>query len=698
MRSTHIRLFPRISFLLGAFLAFEMAGFAQADDQAWKAEGIINTSASPKAKIHSVPIRAVTMGSGIWAERLRSNVEDSIPTLLALLEEHGVVDNFRRLAGHNNASRRGPLYTDSDLYKWMEAVAFVLQSGDRPQLRQTLDKLIDEVLAAQEPSGYLNTYYVGDRAKLRFSEMYRSHELYCLGHLLQAGIAYYRATGDRKLLDGGIKYVDYVLKTLGPEKRPALTGHPEFEMALVELYRTTADKRYLDFVNYLFTGERLRLQLTDDQVTYLFSGMPFTSRTELEGHAVRALYACSGATDYYLETGDPDYLETLDRLWKDLVDRKMYITGGVGSYAEGESLGKAYDLPNERAYAESCAAIANLMWNWRMLAAKATAPFADVMEEALYNGINSGMSLSGTLYCYRNPLESRGSEDPRQPWYDTTCCPPNLERTFAAIPGYLYSTSPAGLYVNLYHTSTLDWHLEDGTGLKVVQQTKYPWDGDITLKVTPAKTSTFTLFLRIPGWSSKATLSVDGKPASGKPKAGEYFAIRRAWQGGSTVHLQLDMTPRLVEANPRVPEDYGKVAVQRGPLVYCLEQVDQEDKASVFDVALSASPGANGGFTSVFRPDILGGVVVLEHKGVAAAKPYSDEPLYHTLDSMQGETKEVNLTFIPYYAWGNRLPGAMVVWIPYSGADKVTSPKRAAASPGAGGRTKRQRATAAPTS
>ena len=698
MRSTHIRLFSRISFLLGAFLAFEMAGFAQADDQAWKAEGIINTSASPQAKIHSVPIRAVTMGSGIWAERMRSNVEDSIPTLLALLEEHGVVDNFRRLAGHNNASRRGPLYTDSDLYKWMEAVAFVLQSGDRPQLRQTLDKLIDEVLAAQEPSGYLNTYYVGDRAKLRFSEMYRSHELYCLGHLLQAGIAYYRATGDRKLLDGGIKYVDYVLKTLGPEKRPALTGHPEFEMALVELYRTTADKRYLDFVNYLFTGERLRLQLTDDQVTYLFSGAPFTSRTELEGHAVRALYACSGAMDYYLETGDPDYLETLDRLWKDLVDRKMYITGGVGSYAEGESVGKAYDLPNERAYAESCAAIANLMWNWRMLVAKGTAPYADVMEEALYNGINSGMSLSGTLYCYRNPLESRGSEDPRQPWYDTTCCPPNLERTFAAIPGYLYSTSPAGLYVNLYHTSTLDWHLEDGTGLKVVQQTKYPWDGDITLKVTPAKTSTFTLFLRIPGWSSKATLSVDGKPASGKPKAGEYFAIRRAWQGGSTVHLQLDMTPRLVEANPRVPEDYGKVAVQRGPLVYCLEQVDQEDKASVFDVALSASPGANGGFTSVFRPDILGGVVVLEHKGVAAAKPYSDEPLYHTLDSMQGETKEVNLTFIPYYAWGNRLPGAMVVWIPYSGADKVTSPKRAAASPGAGGRTKRQRATAAPTS
>ena len=291
-------------------------------------------------------------------------------------------------------------------------------------------------------------------------------------------------------------------------------------MALVELYRTTGDKRYLDFVHYLFTGEKLRLQLTADQVKYLFSGIPFTSRTEIEGHAVRALYACSGATDYYLETGDEEYHNTLDRLWQDLAERKMYITGGVGSYAQGEAVGAPYDLPNERAYAESCAAIANLMWNWRMLAASGDAKYADVMERALYNGINSGMSLSGTLYCYRNPLDSRGDEDIRQPWYDTTCCPPNLERTFASIPGYLYSTSPSGVYVNLYHSSTLDWHLENGTGLKLSQQTKYPWEGDIPLKVNPAEAATFTLYLRIPGWSSKATVSVDGKPAAGQAKTG----------------------------------------------------------------------------------------------------------------------------------------------------------------------------------
>jgi hypothetical protein len=602
--------------------------------------------------------------------------------MLQLLEEHGVVDNFRRLSGRKNAGRKGPVYTDSDLYKWMEAAAFVLQSGDRPQLRATLDKLMDDVLAAQEPSGYLNTYYVGDHAKLRFSEMYRSHELYCLGHLLQAAIAYYRATGDRRLLDGGIKYANYVVQVFGPEKKPALTGHPELEMALVELYRTTGDKRYLDFVHYLFTGESLRLQLTDDQTKYLFSGIPFTSRTELEGHAVRALYACSGATDYYLETGDAEYRETLDRLWKDLVERKMYITGGVGSYAEGESVGDAYDLPNQRAYAESCAAIANMMWNWRMLAASADAKYADVMEMALYNGINSGMSLSGTLYCYRNPLESRGNEDIRNPWYDTTCCPPNLERTFASIPGYLYSTSPSGVYVNFYHSSTLDWHLENGTGLKLSQQTKYPWEGDITLKVTPARASTFTLYLRIPSWSSKATVTLNGQASSGRPKPGEYFAIHREWKGGSTVRLQLDMAPQLVAANPLVREDYGRVAVQRGPLVYCLEQLDQEDRESVFDAALTGGPDASRGFTSEFRPEMLGGIVVLKHKGVATSEPLSQEPLYRALEGAPhtfAEKNEVDLTFIPYYAWANRLTGAMEVWIPYTSGGQRAAPRRTSA-------------------
>ena len=260
---------------------------------------------------------------------------------------------------------------------------------------------------------------------------------------------------------------------------------------------------------------------------------------------MRALYACSGATDYYLETGDAEYHNTLDRLWKDLTERKMYITGGVGSYAQGEAVGMAYDLPNERAYAESCAAIANLMWNWRMLAASADAKYADVMERALYNGINSGMSLSGTLYCYRNPLESRGEENIRQPWYDTTCCPPNLERTFAAIPGYLYSTSPSGVYVNFYHSSTLDWHLEDGTGLKLAQQTKYPWEGDVRSKVSPAKPSTFTLYLRIPELVKQDHGERRWQARCGQAKTRRIFPIASGVEGWQQGTLQLDMGPHL---------------------------------------------------------------------------------------------------------------------------------------------------------
>ncbi|MCL5745825.1 MAG: glycoside hydrolase family 127 protein, partial [Acidobacteria bacterium] len=393
---------------------------------------VVDATRSPFAKVHPVPIKAVGMGEGFWSPRMRANVARSIPSLLELLEQHGVVDNFRRLSGRSKQERRGPLYTDSDLYKWIEAAALALQSAPAPELERSIDRLTGEILAAQEPGGYLNTYYVGDRAARRFSEMQRSHELYCLGHLLQAGIAYYRATGKRRLLDVGARFADYLAANFGPQKRPALTGHPELEMALVELYRTTGERRYLEFAGYLLSGvERERLRLRESDLRYMFSGRPFTSRTRLEGHAVRAMYACCGATDYYLETGDKQYFTTLETLWRDMSGGKMYLTGGVGSRAAGEAFGEAYELPNLAAYTESCAAIGNLMWNWRLFLATAETRFLDVMERALYNGINSGMSLDGTLYCYRNPLESRG-EKIRNAGYDPTCCPPNLHRTRAA--------------------------------------------------------------------------------------------------------------------------------------------------------------------------------------------------------------------------------------------------------------------------
>ena len=638
-----------------------LTALAQPAGDSWRDEGVIHVDHSPHARLHSVPIRAVRLDDGFWAARMRINVERSIPTMLVELEQHGVMDNFRRLTG-KKAPRRGPVYTDSDIYKWMEAVAYVLQSVDKPELRATFDRLTGEILAAQEPSGYLNTYYVDERKDKRFTEMHRSHELYCLGHMLQAAIAYYRATGNRKLMDGGIRYVNYLIENFGPSKRPALTGHPEFEMALVELYRTTGERKYLDFAGYFLSGvERERLHLSDEQVAYMFSGMPFTSRTQFEGHAVRAMYASSGATDYYAETGDQAYWQTLDRLWKDLVGRKMYITGGVGSREAGESIGLAYELPNAQAYGESCAAIGNMMWNWRMLAVTGEARFADVMERALYNGINSGMSLSGTLYCYRNPLESAG-EQIRNEWYDTTCCPPNLERILAALPGYFYNTSPSGVYVNLYDNSHLDWHLENGTGLKIDQKTRYPWGDRVEVTVTPATPSEFSLFLRAPGWSRSTAFTVNGTAAPGAVQPGRYFEIHRQWTSGDRVEVTFDMKPQLVQANPLVREDAGRVAVERGPLVYCIESVDQPGLGSLFDAELAAPAEP---FREEFQANLLDGIGRLRHRGVVAEKPFEDEPLYQAAAGAAHPLfKPAELVFIPYYAWANRGQDAMEVWVP----------------------------------
>jgi DUF1680 family protein len=642
--------------VLCALLPFTLA--IAADN--WRDQGILYLDRSPKAVMHPVPVRAVTLGPGFWADRRKTNVERSIPTMLELLEAHGIVDNFRRLSGTKAVARKGPLYTDSDIYKWMEAVAFVLQSGDNPQLRATFDKLTGEILAAQEPSGYLNTYYQDERKSLRLTEMYKSHELYCLGHLLQAAIAYYRATGNRTLLDGGIRYVDYLISISGPRKTPMLTGHPELEMALVELYRTTGEKRFLDFAGYLLSGvERERLKLTESQLTYMFSGKPFTERTHFEGHAVRAMYASSGATDYYAETGDPGFKQTLDTLWTDLTRHNMYITGGVGSRSDGEAFGESYELPNSQAYTESCAAIGNMMWNFRMLAVTGAARYADIMERALYNGINSGMSLDGTLYCYRNPLSSNG-EKIRNEWYNTTCCPPNLERILASLPGYFYATSKDGVYVHFYHNSDLDWRLEDGAGLKISQSTNYPWDGGVTMTVSPAAEREFTLHARIPEWSKNTAVTVNGTPILNPIHAGEYLSIKRRWKAGDRVQLKFDITPRLLAANPQVVEDNGKAAVQRGPLVYCLEQIDERGKLADLLLTQPAAP-----FSNHIRPDLLGGITVLKHAGAEYIRSLADEPLYEPLDRSESrKTRPAELTFIPYYAWANRQRTGMEVWIP----------------------------------
>ena len=637
----------------------------------WRDQGILNLTKSPYAKLRNVPVNAVTIENGFWAQRREVNVSKSIPSMGKLLEANGRMDNFRRLVGKSTAAQRGPVYSDSDVYKWMEAAGFVLQSGERPELRTSVDKIAKDVIAAQEPNGYLNTYFVREHAAERMEPKTQEwgHELYNMGHFLQGATAYYRATGDRTLLNAGIRFVnDFLLPDFGPgqDKKPLYSGHPEMELALVELYRMTGDRRHLGLAGYLLAGDsRIHAKPPWDDV-YHFCGTPFTSRTHLEGHAVRAMYACCGAADYYLETGDPAYWNTLNVLWKDLVTSQMYVTGGVGARSDGEAFGDPFELPNARAYGESCAAIGNMMWNWRMLAATGESKFADVIERALYNGINSGMSLDGTLYCYRNPLafDPSHGDKIRNEWYDTTCCPPNLERTLASLPGYFYSTSGDGIYLHLYDNSELDWHLHSGVGLKVRQKTNYPWDGRVEIILTPAEPTEFTFFLRIPGWTDSAQVGVHGKAVAGATP-GQYLPIRRRWSAGDVIRVQFNMRPQLLEANAQIAENNGRVAVQRGPLVYCLEQIDQPEGVALKDVALNLGPKSNVQFQEEFQKDLLGGIIVLRHAAAEYVES-AERSLYFRYSNEARRSKPLSLTFIPYYAWANRTATPMQVWTPIS--------------------------------
>jgi len=643
------------------------AGWGRSPDAApnWRDEGVLFLDKSPYAKLRNIPVHAVTIANGFWSSRRAINVKSSIPSMEKLLEANGRMTNFLRLAKLSDAPQQGPVYSDSDVYKWLEAVGFALQSGDIPQLHASADKMIREVVAVQEGNGYLNTYYVGEKAKDRMQPQVQrwGHELYNIGHMIQGGIAYYRGTGDATMLDSGRRFVDdFLLPNFGPaaDKKAIFSGHPEIEMALIEMYRTTGNKNYLQLAGYILQGDD-RIKVPKEAYVYHFCGKPFTSRTHLEGHAVRAMYACCGATDYYLETGDQSYWKTLDTLWEDLVGTQMYVTGGVGARSDGEAFGDAFELPNFTAYGESCAAIGNLMWNWRLLMATGEAKYADVVERALYNGINSGMSLDGTLYCYRNPLgfDPSTGDKIRNAWYDTTCCPPNLERTFASLPGYLYSTSQDGLYLHLYENSQLDWKLQDGTALGVTQKTNYPWDGAVDIAVNPAKPAQFTLYLRIPGWSGATQVTVNGKPLSGA-SPGQYLAVKRDWKNGDVVSLQFDMKPRILAANRRVVEDFGRVAVQRGPLVYCLEQMDQAEGVALHEVSLDLRRRGGSQFREEFARELLGGVLVLKHPGAVNAKAASG--LYQQYSAETPATRPVELKFIPYYAWANRSETAMQVW------------------------------------
>jgi uncharacterized protein len=641
---------------------------------------VVDLSRSKYARLHPLPLRAITIRDGFWAQRIAVNRNSAISEVYQQEIQNGRVFNFQRMHQVEHDRLSTDLHSlrpgaDSEVYKWIEGASWALATPD-PQLQMRVSQIVKDVVDAQEPSGYLDTYFVGGRLPQRMlpETQVVGHEVYSMGHLIQAGIALYRVTGDRALLDAGLNFVNgYLLAGFGPEpdKLPLMSGHPGPEMMIVELYRETGDTKYLQLAAYLLQGDR-RIPVRADQASYTFAGRPFSSRTVMEGHAVRAVYACCGAADYAIESGDPGYLKALNLLWEDMTQRQMYITGGIGATVHNEAFGGDYALPNKGSYCESCANIGVFQWAYRMLALTGQATYGDVLERTLYNSVNSGMSLDGLSFNYRNPLYYSPDTDPkvRRPFWYVNCCAPNLNRTLSSLQSYFYSLSNEGLFVHLYDNSKVECNLADGTLLEVKQATTYPWGGNIDFELEPAKSIEFTLFLRIPAWAGSSSVTVNGAPVE-LVTPGKYLPIRRTWSRGDRVRLNLDMTPHLIVADPNIEAARGRVAVQRGPLVYCMESIDQSKAASLDNYLLQLDTAGSPEFNEQFDHQLLGGVVSINMRGVLdeTRVPTEQKTTYSAMKTADGSTpKTVTLKLIPYYTFANRQESAMQVWLSYTRA------------------------------
>src|SRR5829696_2428175 len=632
---------------------------------------MVDTSLSPYAKLRPVQLDSVRLLDEFWEPRRELNHRVTLASQFDYLENTGRMDNFRRAAGKIDVPFKGLYFNDSDIYKWLEAASWELLAGSDVELEQMVDSAISEIEAAQQPDGYLNTFFTYERASERWKHLTDKHELYCAGHLIQAAVAHHRATGSERLLNVARRFADHICDTFGPEeegKRLGTDGHEEIEMALVELFRDTGDRKDLDQAKFFVDvrGRGLLGGRTYHGIHGLSGGReyhqdhkPLREMREMVGHAVRAVYLNAGAADLYAETGDPTLLEALERLWHNMTTRRMYVSGGIGSRYEDEAYGEDYELPNARAYAETCAAVGSVMWNWRMLSIDGDARYADLLEHTLYNAALPGLSLDGHSHFYQNPLSDSGAHR-RSPWFDVACCPPNVARLLASLPGYFYGVSDEGVWVHLYAEGTAEVSLDDARTVVLRQRTQYPWDGDVEIEVDGERE--FALMLRIPAWCEEGVaIEINGQPFGGSASPGSYAEIRRAWRPGDKVRLTLPMPVRWVECHPYVAEDAGRVAIMRGPLLYCVEQVDNPG-LDLRDIVLPAEAS----FSVRFRADLLGGVVVLETLGeiippdegwrgrlYRRARPRTDKP--------QDTTVEV--TAIPYYAWANRDPGPMRIWL-----------------------------------
>ncbi|MBN1362711.1 MAG: glycoside hydrolase family 127 protein [Sedimentisphaerales bacterium] len=648
--------------------------------------GLTNTWASPHVQLRCTDIDDVHWTEGFWADRFDLCHEAMIPNMWNLLADPQIshaYDNFLIAAGLKEGRHRGPKWHDGDFYKWLEAVAFVYGLTHDEALDRQMDDIIGVIGRAQREDGYLHTPVIiearnrGSNAQ-EFQERL-DFETYNMGHLMTCACVHYRATGKRSLLQIARRATDYLYGVY--QRSPQTVANnaicPSHYMGVIEMYRTMRDPRYLELAKGLID---IRDQVTDG-TDHNQDRIPFRQQTEAVGHAVRANYLYAGAADIYAETEDRSLLDTLETLWRDVAYRKMYITGATGALYDGvspdgsknhsaiqlvhQAYGRDYQLPNVTAYNESCATIGFALWNWRMLSITGEARYADLLEEILYNGVLSTISLDGKRFFYRNtlcqlddlPFELRWSHR-REPYISCFCCPPNIVRTIAEVAGYAYSVSDEGVWVNLYGGNTLATRLPNGSEVKLTQKTDYPWDGNIRIAVEQAPSEEFSLFLRIPAWARGAAVSVNGQAIERPPNAGQYCEIRRRWPEGDRVELVLPMRAQLIEAHPMVEETRNQVAVRRGPIVYCLESLDLPTGVDIQQVAVT--PDIR--LSNRFDRELLGGIVVLEGQARRLAGDEWGAALYRELPSEP--PKPVDICLIPYYAWGNRGDSEMTVWLP----------------------------------
>ncbi|MFB9274132.1 glycoside hydrolase family 127 protein [Cohnella cellulosilytica] len=589
-----------------------------------------------------VPFTQVTIDDTFWRPRLEVLKKVTLPNCLLKCEETGRIANFAKAGGRIEGKFEGIYFNDSDVYKVLEGVAYSLLLERDAELEAEADRIIELIASAQEPDGYLCTYYTLAAPDAKWTDM-EKHEMYNGGHLIEAAVAYYEATGKRQLLDVACRLANHYDSLFGPGKRHWVEGHEEIELALIKLYRTTGEERYWKLACWLLEergrghGVGAIWDKPEWGPAYCQDDVPVREIEKVTGHAVRAMYLYSGMADAVRVSGDPAYVDALHRVWAHTVERNMYVTGGIGPSRHNEGFTHDYDLPNESAYCETCAAIAMVFWNHRMNLLFGDGKFADVVEREMYNGALAGISLSGDRFFYVNPLASQG-EHHRVPWFDTSCCPTNLARFLPSIGQYVYARTPEGIVVNQYVRGEAEITLENGIGVKLKQATAFPWSGTIELEVSPETSGAFAIRLRVPEWCRGYRVQVCGEVLSGAEASVErgYLSIERHWSAGDTILLELDMPVEVVRSRQEVQENEGRIALQRGPIVYCVEQADHAE-LDYDEMTFSARDR----LLREYRNELLGGVVTLQGK----------------------DGKGRPCRFIPYYAWDNREPGFMQVWI-----------------------------------